>query len=82
MKHDSGEYAVFTEQPSASQMTASEVTDVIARPPECARQGPTHPLHPNKTGGRSKVAQNAKVRMSRFMDTSSTTQVAKVMVKH
>ena len=39
-------------------------------------------LHPSKNGGRSKVAKNSKVRMSRYMDSSSTTQVDKIMVKH
>ena len=35
VKHDSGSYAVFTEQDSsASQMTAAKVMDVIVRPPE------------------------------------------------
>ena len=39
MKDDSGSYAVFTEQgPSASQMTAAKVMDVIARPQDCAGQ--------------------------------------------
>ena len=38
-KDDSGSYAVFTEQgSSASQMTASKVMDVIAKPPDCAGQ--------------------------------------------
>ena len=36
VKHDSGSYAVFTEQgSSASKMVAAEVVDVIARPPGC-----------------------------------------------
>ena len=39
-------------------------------------------LHPSKNGGRSNVAQNFKVRVSRFLDTSSTTQVAQISVKH
>ena len=39
MKHDSGSYAVFTEQGSlASQRTAAKVMDVNARPPDCAGQ--------------------------------------------
>ena len=39
VKDDSGSCAVFTEQgSSASQMTAAEVMDVIARPPDCAGQ--------------------------------------------
>ena len=39
MKDGSGAYTVFTEQgPSASQMTAAKVMDVIARLPGCAGQ--------------------------------------------
>ena len=39
MKDDSGSYAVFTEQgPSASQMTAAEVMDIISRLSGCAGQ--------------------------------------------
>ena len=39
MKDDSGAYAVFTEQGScASQMTAANVLDVIARLPDCDGQ--------------------------------------------
>ena len=39
VKDDSGSCAVFTEQGScASQMTAAEVMDVIARLPDCAGQ--------------------------------------------
>ena len=74
MKDDSGSYAVFTEQrSSASQMAAAKVMDIIFRLPGCARQGA------DKDGGRSQIAQNSKVRMSRRMDTSSTTQMAEIM---
>ena len=39
VKDDSGSYAGFTEQgPSASQMTAAQVLDVIARLPDCAEE--------------------------------------------
>ena len=39
MKDDSGSYAVFTEQePSASQMTAAKIMDIISRLPGCAGQ--------------------------------------------
>ena len=39
VKDDSGSYAVFTEQgPSASQMTAAKVMDIIYRLPGCAGQ--------------------------------------------
>ena len=36
VKDDSGSYAVFTEQGSASQMTAAKVMDIISRLPGCA----------------------------------------------
>ena len=39
MRDDSGSYAVFTEQgPSASQMTAANVMDIISRMPGCDGQ--------------------------------------------
>ena len=39
VKHDSGSYAVFTEQgSSASQMTAAKVMDIISRLPGCVGQ--------------------------------------------
>ena len=39
LKNDSGSYTVFTEQgPSASQMTAAKVMDIISRLPGCAGQ--------------------------------------------
>ena len=39
MKEESGSYAVFTEQrSSASQMTATEVMDLISRQPGCSGQ--------------------------------------------
>ena len=39
-------------------------------------------LRPGKNEGRSQTAQNSKVRVSRHVDTSSTTQVAQILVKH
>ena len=39
-------------------------------------------LHSGKIGGCSQIAQNSKARMSRFLDTSCTTQMAQIMVKH
>ena len=68
MKDDSGSYAVFTEQGSASHMAAAEkLMDVIAELPDCAGQAfdAVICLHPSKSGGRSKIAQNPKVRVSR-----------------
>ena len=85
VKDDSGAFAVFTEQgSSASQMTAAEVMDVIARLPDCDGQELLHSVspHPSKIGGRSQTAQNSWVWMSRHMDTSSTTQMAEILGKH
>ena len=67
VKDDSGAYAVFTEQDSsASQMTAAKIMDVIARLPGCVGQA-------------ADAISASKVRMSRCLDTSSTTQMAKIM---
>ena len=67
--------------PSASQLTAATVMDVIPRPPDCAGQAADAVirLHSGKMEHAPTNAQNSE---SRMMDTSSTTQVAKVMVKH
>ena len=75
VKDDSGAYAVFAEQgSSASQMTAAEVMDVVARLPDCDGQA-AHAVsaYTGEIGGCSQNAQNSKVRMSICMDTSSTT---------
>ena len=73
---DSGAHAIFTEQgSSASQMTAAKVIDVIARPPDCDGQAAVavSAYTQVKIGGCSQIAQKAKVRVSRYMGTSSTT---------
>ena len=76
--------AVFSEQvSSASQMTAAKVMDVIARLPDCAGQAADAvPAYTPENEGRSKIAQNSEVRMSRWMDTSSTTQISEILGKH
>ena len=79
VKDDSGSYAVFTERgSSASQMTAAKVMDVIARLPD-ARQAAdaVSALTQVKMKDAPKLLQlPSKVKMSRFLDTSSATQVA------
>ena len=82
VKDDSGAYAVSTEQgSSAPQMTAAKIVDVIARLPGCEGQAAdaVSAYTQVKIGGCSTIAQNSKVRMSRCLDTSSTTQMAKIM---
>ena len=79
MKENAGSYAVFAAQgSSASRMTAPKVMDVMARLPGCAEQS----LHPSQNGGRSTIVENSWVRVSRYLDTSTTTQVAKILVQH
>ena len=65
-------------------MTAAEVMDVIARLLDCDGQAAdavsayTHV----KNGGRSQIAQNFEVRMSRRLDALSTTYMAEILGKH
>ena len=39
-------------------------------------------IYPRKIGGRSHIAPNSQVRMSRYLDTSTTTQMAEVLGAH
>ena len=57
--------------------------DVTAGLPDCAGQ-PANAVsaYTSKNGGSSKVAQKSAVRMSRCMDTSSTTQKAEIQDEH
>ena len=83
VKDDSGSCAVFTEPgSSASQMTAAKVMDIIAWLPGCAGQAADAAAHTQSQNGRcTNVVGNSKVRMSRFWDTSTKTQMAQVMVQ-
>ena len=73
VKNDSGSYAVFTEQgSSASQMTAAKVMDIISRLPGCSGQN----------GRRINVIKKSKVRMSRYLDTSTEAQMANIVVQY
>ena len=85
VKDDSGSYAVFTEQgSSASQMTAAKVMDIISRLPGCAGQAAdavsvyTHV----KNRRCSEIIENSKMGMSRHLDTSTTTQMANILVQY
>ena len=65
VKDDSGSNAVFTEQgSSASQTTAANVMDVIARLPDCAWTSSRRSVsvHPSQNEKRSTIFQNSKVR--------------------
>ena len=74
VKDDSGAFAVFTEQgSSASQMTAANVMDVIARLPDCDGQaGDAISAYAQvKMEDAQKLHKISQIRMSRCMDTSS-----------
>ena len=84
-KDDSGSYAVFTEQSSsASQMTAAKVMDIISWLPGCAGQAADAvSAYTQVKNGRCIIfTKDPKVRMSRFLDTSTKTQMAEVMVQY
>ena len=85
MKDDSGSYAVFTEQgSSASQMTAAKVTDIISRLPGCNGQAADaiYAYTPCQNERCTDFTENSKVRMSRYLDTSTQAQTAKLMVQY
>ena len=85
MKDDSGAYAVFTEQgSSASQMTAANVMDIISR--QLGRTGRAADAVSAYTQVKIEDAPTlrkiSKVIMSRYWDTSTEAQMAKIMVQY
>ena len=85
VKDDSGSYAVFTEQgSSASHMTAAKVMDILFQTARLrwTSSGRSICLYPVKNERCSKITQNSKNGMSRHLDSSTTTQMAKIMVQY
>ena len=85
VKDDSGSYAVFTEQgSSASQMTAAEIMDIIYRLPGCDGQAAdaVSAYAQVKMEDAHKIIENSQIGMSRHLDSSTTTQMAKIMVQY
>ena len=85
VKDDFGACAVFTEKASsASEMTAAKVIDVIARLPNCDGQAvdAASAYTQEKNVGCSQIAQNSKVKVSRYVDTSTKKQMAQIMDQH
>ena len=81
VKDDSGSYAVFTEHgSSASQMTAAKVMDIISRLPGCTGQAADAVSAQVKNGICSKIIENSQIGMSRHLESSTTTQMPKIMV--
>ena len=85
VKNDSGSYTVFTEQgSSASQMTAANIMDIISRLPGCDGQAADAvPAYTQvKMEDAPRLFKNSKIGVSRHLDSSTTTQMAKVMVQY
>ena len=85
VKDDSGSYAVFTEQgSSASQMTAAKTMDIISRLPGCAGQAAdaVSAKAQVKMEDAPKITENSQIGVSRHLDSSTTTQMARIMVQH
>ena len=85
VKDDTGSHSVFTEQSSsASQMTAAKSNGCHIKATEMRRTGSRRNIsvHPSQNGRCTDVTENSKVRMSIYMDTSTTTHVAQIIVKH
>ena len=85
VKDDFGSYAVCTEQgSSASQMTAAKVMDIISRLPGCAGQAAdaVSAYTQVKNGRCSQIIENSKIGVSRHLDSSTTAQMAEIMVQY
>ena len=79
VKDDSGSYAVFTEQgSSASQMTAAKIMDIISRLPGCdGRAADAVSAYTQvKVEDAPKLLKIPKIGVSRYLDSSTTTQMA------
>ena len=85
VKDNSGSYAVFTEQGSAaSQLTAAKIMDVVSRLPGCDGQAAdaVSAYTQVKMEDAPKLLNIPKIGMSRHLDSSTTTQMAKIMVQY
>ena len=76
VRDNSGAYAVFTEQgPSASQMTAAKIMDIISRLPGCDGQAAdaASAYTQVKNERCSQIFEKSKIGVSRHLDSSTTT---------
>ena len=64
-------------------MTAAKVMDIISRLPGCAGQAAdaVSALYPSKNGRCSQIIENSQIGVSRHLDSSTTTQMAQIMVQ-
>ena len=76
------QYLQNTDHPS--QMTAAKVMDIKSRMPGCAGEAADEVSAKTKVKieDAPKVVENSKIGMFRHLDSSTTTQVAKIMVQY
>ena len=82
---DSGSYAAVTEQgSSASQMTAAKTMDIISRVPGCDGQAAdaVSAYTQVKMEDAHKLLKHSQIGLSRHLDSSTTTQMAQIMVQY
>ena len=85
VKDNSGAYAVFTEQgSSASQMTAAKNHGYYLQIAWLRRTSSRRSisLYPSENGRCSQIIENSKIGVSRHLNSSTTTQMAKFMVQY
>ena len=85
VKDNSGSYAVFAEQgSSASQMTAAKIMDIISRLPGCDGQAAdaVSGYTQVKMEDAHKLLKIPKSECPGHLDSSTTTQMAKIMVQY
>ena len=85
VKDNSGSYAVFSELgSSASQMTAAKIIDIISTLPGCDGQAAdaVSAYTQVKNGRCSQIFENSQIGVSRHLDSSTTTQMALIMVQY
>ena len=85
VKDDSGSHAEFTEQgSSASQKTAANIMDIISRLPGCDGQAAdaVSAYTQVKMDDAHNLLKKSKIGVSRHLDSSTTTQMAEIMVQY
>ena len=80
VKDNSGSCAVFIEQgSSASQMTAAKIMGIISRLPGCDGQAADAVFDDGRC---SQIVEDSQIGVSRHLDSSTTTQMAKIIVQY
>ena len=84
MKDDSGSYAVFTEQGSSASQMTQQSHGYHIQMPGCAGQAAdaVSAYTQVKMKDAPKIILNSQIGMFRHLDSSTTTQMAKIMVQY